>query len=66
MTPIGKMSQENVELTKKIILGFNIAYERLVRKQALLGKSLVVSRNGKPTHVPATELLIELESKQRG
>ncbi len=60
----GIISKENQELGDKIMLGFRIAYEKLVRESALHGESLVFGQNGKSVYIPATELLKEIESKK--
>lgn len=65
MTNRRQISKENLELGEKIILGFKMAYERLVKQEALLGRTLVVSKNGKPVEVSAKKLLKELEEGKR-
>ena len=62
----GSISRENQELSDKIIKGFRLAYEKLVKESALHGESLVFGKNGKTVYVPAVELLKDLESKQKG
>ena len=59
------LSKDSKDFASKVALGFKIAYERLVRQEALFGRSLVISRNGKPTQVPAAELLKELERNKK-
>lgn len=61
----GKISRENEILLEKITLGFRMAYEKLVKESALHGGSLVFGRNGKTVHVPAIELLKEIENKKK-
>ena len=61
----GIISKENQELSAKIMLGFRMAFEKLVRESALHGESLVFGRNGKSVYIPATELLKEIESKKK-
>lgn len=58
------LSKENLELGAKLLQGFNMTYERLLRQEALLGRTLVVSKNGKPVHVSAKKLLKELEGRK--
>jgi sulfur carrier protein ThiS len=41
-----------------------MAYERLLRQEALLGRTLVVSKNGKPVQVSAKKLLKQFETRQ--
>jgi len=60
----GIISEENQELSAKIMLGFRMAFEKLVRESALHGESLVFGRNGKSVYVPATELLKDIENKK--
>lgn len=60
------ISKENEILLNKITLGFRLAYEKLVKESALHGESLVFGRNGKIVHVPAVELLKNLESSKKG
>ncbi len=62
----GNMSKENEILLNKISLGFRIAYEKLVKEAALHGETLVFGRNGKPVHIPAVELLKDIENKKKG
>jgi hypothetical protein len=64
MTNTRRISKENLELGEKIVQGFRMAYERLVKQEALLGRTLVVSKNGKPVHVSAKKLLKELENEK--
>lgn len=59
-----QFSKENIELGQKLLQGFSLTYERLLRQEALLGRTLVVSKNGKPVHVSAKKLLKEFESRQ--
>jgi hypothetical protein len=42
----GSISRENQELSDKIMLGFRLAYEKLVKEAALHGESLVFGKNG--------------------
>ncbi len=42
-----------------------MAYEKLVREAALHNESLVFGKNGKPVHIPATQLLKELDAEQK-
>ena len=59
------ISKENQELRDKIMLGFRMAYEKLVRESALHGESLVFGQNGKTIYIPATELLKDIENKKK-
>jgi|GEM_PF-2284456 len=61
----GTISKENQELRDKIMLGFKMAYEKLVRESALHGESLVFGQNGKTVYIPATELLKDIENKKK-
>ena len=61
----GTISKENQELRDKILLGFRMAYEKLVRESALHGESLVFGQNGKTIYIPATELLKDIENKTK-
>ncbi|MCF8292671.1 MAG: hypothetical protein K9I70_02565 [Chitinophagaceae bacterium] len=61
----GTISKENQELRDKIMLGFRMAYEKLVRESALHGESLVFGQNGKTIYIPATELLKDIENKKK-
>mgnify|MGYP000321042275 FL=1 len=61
----GTISKENQELRDKIMLGFRMAYEKLVRESALHGESLVFGQNGKTVYIPATELLKDIENKKK-
>ncbi len=61
----GTISKENQELGAKIMLGFKMAYEKLVRESALHGESLVFGRNGKSVYIPATELLKDIERTKK-
>jgi hypothetical protein len=61
----GTISKENQELGDKIMLGFRMAYEKLVRESALHGESLVFGQNGKTVYIPAVELLKEIENKKK-
>lgn len=65
MTSKGIISKENQELGDKIMLGFRLAYEKLVKESALHGESLVFGKNGKSIYVPATELLKDIERKKK-
>ena len=65
MTSKGTISKKNQELGDKIMLGFRLAYEKLVRESALHGESLVFGRNGKSVYIPAVELLKEIENKKK-
>ncbi len=60
----GTVSKENQELGKKIISGFKMAYEKLVREEAMFGRSLVFWENNQPVHIPAVELLKEIEKRK--
>ena len=51
------------DFAQKMEAGLQLAYERLVKKKAIEGVSLVYSVNGKITEVPATELLAQLNKK---
>ena len=62
----GSISRENQELSDKIMLGFRLAYEKLVKESALHGESLVFGKNGKTVYVPAIELLKDIENKKKG
>jgi hypothetical protein len=57
------LSKENIELGAKIVQGFQMAYRRLVEHEALLGRTLVISKKGKPVHVPAKKLLKDLKDR---
>ncbi len=59
-----KISKENLIFTEKVMLGFKMAYEKLVREAALHNESLVFGKNGKPVHILATQLLKELEAEK--
>lgn len=65
MTSKGIISKENQELGDKIMLGFRLAYEKLVKESALHGESLVFGKNGKSIYIPATELLKDIERKKK-
>ncbi len=65
MSTKGTISKENQELSDKIMLGFRMAYEKLVRESALHGESLVFGQNGKTVYIPATELLKDIENKKK-
>ena len=65
MNTKGTISKENQELSDKIMLGFRMAYEKLVRESALHGESLVFGQNGKTVYIPATELLKDIENKKK-
>jgi hypothetical protein len=51
-------------LSKKIIPGFKLVYEKLVNESALHGRNLVFGENGKPVHIPAVELLKNIEKQK--
>ena len=61
----GTISQENQELSAKIMLGFKLAFEKLVKESALHGESLVFGKNGKTVLIPAVELLKDIENKKK-
>jgi hypothetical protein len=61
----GTISRENQDLSDKIMLGFRMAYEKLVKESALHGESLVFGRNGKTVRIPAVELLKDIERKRK-
>jgi len=65
MVTKGTISKENEILLNKISLGFKIAYEKLVKESALHGQSLVFGKNGKTVHIPAVELLKDIENKKK-
>jgi hypothetical protein len=41
-----------------------MAYEKLVKESALHGRNLVFGKNGKPVHIPAVELLKNIEKRK--
>ena len=57
--------KQNQEIENKIVLGFKMAYEKLVREKALHNRSLVFGDNGKIVRISAVELLKEIESKKK-
>jgi hypothetical protein len=61
----GTVRKENQELSNKIISGFKMAYEKLVKEEAVFGRSLVFGKNKQPVYIPAVELLKEIEKRKR-
>lgn len=61
MAPVSKETQDFVD---KISLGFKMAFEKLVKESALHGRNLVFGKNGKPVHIPAVELLKNIEKQK--
>lgn len=51
------------DFAQKMEAGLQLAYERLVKKKAVEGASLVYSVDGKIIEVPAAELLAQLNKK---
>jgi hypothetical protein len=59
------VSKEHMDFIEKVTLGFKISYEKLVRESALHNESLVMSVDGVPTYIPATELLRRIEEREK-
>jgi hypothetical protein len=57
--------QPTFAFTRRIAIAFEESGKRLVREAARDGRSLVVSRNGKPVAVDARELEKELRRNDR-
>ena len=56
------MSSENIELERKIIEGLRKASDNLIRESAANNQNLVISVNGEIKHIPAKELLQNMNS----
>jgi|GEM_PF-1797216 len=50
--------------SNRIITGIRKAVQKLVEETAARNGSLVIERNGKIVHVPAKEILLELQNKK--
>jgi hypothetical protein len=59
------LPQSEKDFGQKILEGVRKAYRKLVEETALRGGTLVVERNGQVLHVPAAELLKELNQPPR-
>ena len=56
-----KTNWSDQELSSRIDAGIKLAYERLVQREAKEGGYLILSVDGKPTRVPAVDLLKKLK-----
>jgi hypothetical protein len=56
------MSSEIIELERKIIEGFKKASDNLIKTSADKNESLVITVNGEIKHVPAKELLRDINA----
>ncbi len=57
------LEQENIELSKKIFNGLKLAYRKLYEERAANNETVVISVNGEIKHVPAKELLKDLDKE---
>ncbi len=54
--------QENIELLNKIEAGLKLAYRRLYEQKAANNEMVVVCINGEVKHMPAKDLLKDLNN----
>ena len=56
------MSAESIRLIKLIQEGFRLSNKKLIEACAAKNEVMVVSENGKVKHIPARELLTQINS----
>jgi hypothetical protein len=61
---MGSSKSELSELSGKVLQGVKAASRKLVEESAILGRSLVIYRDGEIRKVPAKDLLSTFSSKK--